>query len=517
MRGNITRLFFEQVERQGDATAFIENDRSTTFSELAGEVRRMAAWLQKRGIAEGDNVLVLIPMSLDLYRTLIALFHIGATAVFVDAWAGADRIDMAATRLPIAAFVGSAKAHLLRLKSPALRRIPIKLVSSFAGWRRTSPLQGEALEPDPGRAALVTFTTGSTGIPKGAVRTHDFLAIQHRELVVHTRPRAGSAELATLPIFPLSNLASGVATLLAPIDPRRPDRFDAARVVATMKRHSVVCTVASPAFFEKLALYLLEKQIRLDCLERLFVGGAAVYRPTAERMRRVFPAAEIVILYGATEVEPISAIGVDEYLAIDSRERGLAAGSPVESLQVRILDLDPGRVYDPMTLALLNESTCNAGQAGEIVVCGEHVLRNYIGDDTGRGSRLMIDGKHWHRTGDAGYLDSAGNLFLLGRISRRIPIASAWLFPVEFERRFVEAGISGTLLHIDSDIVAAVERRSGLTDAGMAQLLAPMALPFTRLEIFGEIPRDPRHRSKIDYEKLTRAIMLRVSGARRDA
>ena len=103
MTDNITSLFFTQVAHHRDTPAFIERDRPITFGGLADEVLRKAAWLSGRGIGAGDNVLVLVPMSLELYRTLIALFHIGATAVFVDAWAGADRIDLAAERIPIAA------------------------------------------------------------------------------------------------------------------------------------------------------------------------------------------------------------------------------------------------------------------------------------------------------------------------------------------------------------------------------------------------------------------------------
>ena len=75
-RFNITKFFFDAAEAHSDNYAIIELRKKITYSELALEVRQTAAYFQKRGIGVGDRVMVFIPMSIDLYRTILALFYL---------------------------------------------------------------------------------------------------------------------------------------------------------------------------------------------------------------------------------------------------------------------------------------------------------------------------------------------------------------------------------------------------------------------------------------------------------
>src|SRR5262249_54887457 len=160
---------------------------------------------------------------------LIALFRLGLVAMVVDPSAGMAHIEQCCALTPPHAFIGSAKAHLLRLASPALRRIPRKFVIGGAlpgavPWSRADTLapHDEVHDAGPAAPALLTFTSGSTGLPKAALRSHGFLLAQHRVLE-HTFPAApGSVSLTTLPIFVLADLASGVTSLIAAGDLRHP-------------------------------------------------------------------------------------------------------------------------------------------------------------------------------------------------------------------------------------------------------------------------------------------------------
>ena len=127
---------FDIAARAPERTAIVHRGRSVSYGELARRVRARAAELRRRGIGEGDRVLVFVPMSIPLYEILLAVFAVGAAAVFVDAWAGARRIDRAAALAECKGFVGVPKAFLLLLASRALRRIPVKLLPSFGAKAR---------------------------------------------------------------------------------------------------------------------------------------------------------------------------------------------------------------------------------------------------------------------------------------------------------------------------------------------------------------------------------------------
>src|SRR5262249_50745316 len=161
-----------------------------------------------------------IPMSIELYVALLAVLHAGATAVFVDAWAGRARIDAAVRAARPRALIGVPRAQLLRLTSPGIRAIPIRLVAlpSLARYERDREVFAPArVEPDD--PALVTFTTGSTGRPRATARSHGFLWAQHQALTEHLRLREDDIDMPTLPVFVLHNLALGITSVLPDADP----------------------------------------------------------------------------------------------------------------------------------------------------------------------------------------------------------------------------------------------------------------------------------------------------------
>src|SRR5690606_10354457 len=188
---NIVGLFIHNAESYPNKTAIWDkNGDKITFSALAQQVRQTANYFRQKGIQRGDRVLLFVPMSIDLYRNVLALFYLGATIVFVDQWSKIDRLDTCCQMANCKAFVGSWKAHLLRFFSKGIRQIPIKLGWSYSGAENDKMCQ--TLSED---AALITFTTGSTGTPKAALRTHGFLYEQFKALEEEIRAKPLDADI----------------------------------------------------------------------------------------------------------------------------------------------------------------------------------------------------------------------------------------------------------------------------------------------------------------------------------
>ncbi|MEO5959567.1 MAG: AMP-binding protein, partial [Opitutaceae bacterium] len=422
-----------------------EHERRLTFSELERRVSSAAAWLQTRGLKRGQAVLLFVPMSEELYVALLAIFRLGVVALFLDPSAGREHIERCCARWPPDALIAVWRAHWLRVTSPALRRIAVKI--SVGGWvpgAKRWPSGNARAEGDfpavvvrADDPALVTFTSGTTGAPKVAVRTHRFLAAQHRVLAPGIALEAGEVDLATLPVFALANLASGVTTVIPEADLRRPGAVDAARLCAQIERLGVTRITASPAFFERLIAQGTASGKTLPGLRKLYTGGAPVFPRLLEALRKLAPNARVTAVYGSTEAEPIAHVEADEIgpddLAAMRNGRGLLAGRPVAEIELRILRDRWGMPRGRLTKREFEDDALRAGEAGEIVVSGEHVLKGYLGGIGDEESKFFVGETSWHRTGDAGLRDERGRLWLLGRCAARIDDARGRLYPFGVE------------------------------------------------------------------------------------
>jgi acyl-CoA synthetase (AMP-forming)/AMP-acid ligase II len=150
------------------------------------------------------------------------------------------------------------------------------------------------------------------------------------------------------------------------------------------------------------------------------------------------------------------------------------------------------------------------GEIGEICVAGEHVLGEYLGDPAAwLPNKIAAGGRLWHRTGDAGYLDAEGSLFLAGRVAQSFIHAGERIFvlPVEERLQGIEAIALGTIMEHEGALVVAVELREVIDAARLRAEIVRLGIPFDDLMILRSLPRDPRHHSKIDYVRL-RAMKL---------
>lgn len=526
--GNIVHLLQEAARERGGATALIEGQgparRSLTYAGLWERVDACSRGLCERGLAPGDRAVVMIPMTLDLYVALLAVVKAGAAAIFVDPWVPMRRIAAFCRHAEPRAFLGIPRSHLLRLWEKELLRLPLTVTTGrrWGSWparwtlRETESRAGDGhivprCETD---TALITFTTGSSGEPKGANRTHGFLVAQHRALR-EAFGRPSGVDMPLFPVFALNNLACGAATLIPDLDFRHLARLDARRLLGQMRANQVESCTLSPSVLDRLAACVLTGREAPPPLSRILVGGAPVRDTQLECWRQAFPGVRLSVVYGSTEAEPVAHATLEERLATASQGGAICVGHPVPCIEARVLRLPTG-VEEPAPG--LDEEVAPGG-IGELVVSGAHVCRDYFRNPTATAACKLHgkDGAVWHRMGDTGWLDEEGRFWLTGRVHTILRRSGALVHANLVEERarallgpgqFAALGVPDATLGERIILVARLEEARLDATTALARLI-DAGLPVDQVALRRRpLPMDPRHDTKVDYQALRQSLGL---------
>jgi len=494
---NITSLLDRAAGRHPDRPSLVFGDQRLLFSELLIKVKQCASLLTRRGLKSGERVIIMIPMSPDLYIVLLAIIRCGAVAVFVDPWIPIRQIAAFSAFASPSGFIGIPKSHLLRLLSPVLARVCISASTGpvFLGIPAQFSLhdmnsQPADMEPAPVTLedpALITFTSGSSGIPKGANRTHGFLKAQHEAICHELDYQDDDIDMPMFPVFALRNLAAGITSVIPEMDFKKVAEVNPSTLNRQISETGVTLVTASPPFIDQLA-----KLEHPPTLRKILTGGAPVTAKQLNRWHTAFPSTGIDIIYGSTEAEPVAHISSHERLAAENAE-GFCCGRPTSLLKTSIIKI-LNRAISPEELETL---TLPQGETGELLVAGCHVGRDYFNNPEAVQKNKIItpDGICWHRMGDTGYFDSNGRFFLTGRVHSTIIRDGTTLHAQLVEdtvAKQVPEAIRVAALEQNGKLVLIIqgEPREADIDADL--------IIYTRTPL----PVDPRHNSKIDYAEL---------------
>jgi acyl-CoA synthetase (AMP-forming)/AMP-acid ligase II len=456
------------VAQHPDRTALVDgHDVRTSYAQLEERASWLAARWRAQGIGRGDRVLLAMRLDADLYASLAALWMLGAVAVFPEPALGLRGVRHAVRSVSPKGCVLNGVYRLLPWLAGEVRRIPIRLDLS-AGVARLA----DFIDVDPDAHALISFTSGTSGLPKAIARSHGFLVAQDAALAPLLASPEHHVDLVCFPVFVVSSLGRGDTSVLPDWRIGRPGTLDPVAASLRCARTEVDRMLLSPAVAERFCSTPMPSRV-----SQVFVGGGPVFPDLVERIIGWTGRPEVVSVYGSTEAEPIAHLHTRPG-DVEERGEGLFAGQPVEATSVRIVN-------------------------DEILVAGGHVVASYLDASRNLGIKVTNDdGTVWHRTGDGGRLNDRG-LWLLGRLDGRV--GGLWPFEVEAAARRWSGVSRAALLPLNEEPVLVVEGDCGR----IADWTASFAeLGGGRGVHGGRIPVDRRHGSKIDLVAL-HAMMRR--------
>lgn len=209
---NLAEKLIENYKKMPDKICLIQNDKKITYKDLYNMVSNFKRYLEKNKIKKGQKVLVLVPMSIELYVSLLAVWSIGAVPCFMDTGFikhGINKNDF----LDINAIIGINKYIIYSNINKNLKKLKTKInVNKIFMTNILKELNIEKLEKD--FPAILTYTSGTTGKPKIAARTHEFLESQGEILKNTINYENEDIELSSMPIFTLSNINAGITTVI---------------------------------------------------------------------------------------------------------------------------------------------------------------------------------------------------------------------------------------------------------------------------------------------------------------
>ncbi|RMG40866.1 MAG: alpha/beta fold hydrolase, partial [Candidatus Dadabacteria bacterium] len=292
------------------------------FYDLTNKYQR---GLTALGLERGDRVLMLVSPGEDFLALSYAVMGRGAIPFFVDPGMGRENLFRTIEEIDPQILIGSPKAHLLRiLKKKLFSRLKFHITAStwiYTGGPNLSYLKKFAPQPLPAvsapEVALVAYTSGATGAPKGVIYTGAMLAEQLRIFSDVFKLQAGNKDLPLLPVFSLFNLAAGVCSVFPPLDPARPLSFDPEKIVKIVNELGINYSFGSPTLWTKISEYCVRSRETLPSLERVFIAGAAVSADTLKLVKSIVPAGEVFTPYGATEALPVTLVSAVEITGLD--------------------------------------------------------------------------------------------------------------------------------------------------------------------------------------------------------
>ena len=420
---SLAAILADSADRFADRPATVVGPEATTYAELWHQARSYAAVLRDRGIGPGDKVALLLPNTAHFPRAYFAVLALGGVAVPVHALLKAEEIDYVLRDSGAKALVCAAPLLGEGVKGAELAGIPVLSVlqPEDSGVDRLDVLAAQAepmigFEPrEPTDTAVILYTSGTTGQPKGAEISHLNVVMNVESSVISSFDiSAQDRVLGCLPLFHTfgqtccMNTAFyvGASVVLLP-------RFDGAQALELLVSQQCTIFMGVPTMYIGLLEAATSSALR-PTLKSALSGGAALPLTVLEQFAEVF-GTQVLEGYGLTETSPVATFN-----QVGFPPRPGTVGKAIWGVEVEIAKAE---VEESIELL-------STGELGEIVVRGHNVFKGYLNKPEAT-KAAIVDG--WFRTGDLGTKDEQGYVTIVDRKKDMVLRGGYNVYPREVE------------------------------------------------------------------------------------
>lgn len=416
------------LNRNGAALAF--EDRSRTWSEVGDRVARLAGALRELGVGRGDRVAVLM-LNQDRYLELfLATAWAGAVVVPLNIrWSAIENEDAVRDCRPKVLFADAAFAAMgaeIAGKVGGIELIYADDAPAAPGIERARSyerlLADAKAAPDAEAAdsdlAGIFYTGGTTGRSKGVMLSHRNLMSNARNMLCERMAGENTTYLHVAPMFHLANAAAMYLHFLAGGSHAVLRTFTPTGLAQAIERFKITDVLLVPTMIQMFVDDPAAGKHDVSSLRRITYGASPISEALLDRAIARLPGVEFTQAYGMTELSPCATILPWKDHTGQGREKGRhrSGGRPVVTVEVRIVDE--------------NDTPVPAGVVGEIVARGDIVMMGYWErDDESR--KAVVDG--WMHTGDGGYMDEDGYVYVVDRIKDMIVSGGENVYSAEVE------------------------------------------------------------------------------------
>jgi len=456
---NLSSVLVQAAARHGARPALRLDGLVLSYAELSDAAGRMTALLAALGVAPGDRVAIMLPNVPAFPIAFYGALGAGGIAVPMNPLLKSREVayylgDSGAKVLfawhtaagEAAKGAADTGAQVIEVTEPDLATL-------LAGLAPVTPITDQAGDDD----AVILYTSGTTGRPKGAELTHASLS-RNAELTTSTLLLAGPEDvvMGCLPLFHVFGLTCGLnATVVAGASLTLLPRFDPGKALEIIGRDRVTIFEGVPTMYAAMLHHPDRADAEVSSLRTCISGGAAMPLEIMRGFEQVFGC---IILegYGLSETSPVASFNHPH----KQRKPG-TIGTPFEGVQMRVVDADGAALP--------------VGEVGEIVIRGHNVMKGYWGKPEAT-AQAIPDG--WFRTGDLAKVDDDGYFFIVGRKKDLIIRGGYNVYPREVEEvlhehpAVAEVAVVGIPhAELGEEVGAAVQLKPG-AEAGPAELRA---------------------------------------------
>jgi long-chain acyl-CoA synthetase len=442
---NLANILTESARRHPDRPAIRLNDILITYAELDELTARAAGWLRARGIEPGDRVAIALPNVVPFPVFYYAVLRVGATVVPMNPLLKSREIqhhlaDSGAKLALVWSTVAAEAGSAAKATGTDVVVIDDDTLAAAADW----PSSPAVAARDDADTAVILYTSGTTGTPKGAQLTHANL---YRNALAFTGLfdlSHNDVVLGCLPLFHAfgqsnalnASIAVGASVSLVP-------RFEPTAVLQLIERHRVTVFEGVPTMYVTL-LHTDADGMELSSLRMCVSGGAALPVEVLNGFQETF-GAPILEGYGLSETSPTAAYNRP------GRTKAGSIGLPLDGVEMKLVN--PDRTETP------------PGEAGEILIRGHNVMKGYWKRPDATAAAI-VDG--WFHTGDIATRDDDGFYFIVDRKKDIIIRGGYNVYPREIEEVLYEhpAVLEAAVIGIPhathgEEVAAAVALRPG--------------------------------------------------------